>query len=298
MLIYNMKVMTQPSKYIGVQGIYAIININKPNKRCPLGTPYVGQAMSKPSAKKHRLGIGTRISAHRYKLRKNKHGNPKLQNAWNSYGEDSFIYVILEEVFDYCDLISREQFWIDKWDAYKKGYNARPIAESTKGFHIKEPLDKNEVIRWIKKYKEEHGKFPCRNFGKIEYCQDNLTWSGLSEAMACGFRGFESGGSLPRFIAKEFGIINKTNRPKFTEDVICEWFELFYDDHGYYPTNKTAGEIIYAKNTHGKVFWSGVSSSLTHGNSGLPGGKSLRKLIELRAKKEVKFKHWYQKGHI
>ena len=66
-------------------------------------------------------------------LNENKHANKHLQNAFNLYGGDNFIFDIIE----YCDksgLISREQFWID---AYRSSgaslYNLRLIAQSNYG---------------------------------------------------------------------------------------------------------------------------------------------------------------------
>jgi len=47
-------------------------------------------------------------------LRKNKHVNIILQNSWNKYGEENFIFEILEEVFDKNILIEREQSYLDK----------------------------------------------------------------------------------------------------------------------------------------------------------------------------------------
>ena len=119
-----MESITQFSKYRGIQGIYSIININKPSKKCPYGTPYVGQTISKPLAKKHKLGIGHRLCEHRCELRKNIHHNPKLQRAWNKYGERSFIFIMIEKVDDKSSLTKKEQFWMDEWDAYHNGYNA------------------------------------------------------------------------------------------------------------------------------------------------------------------------------
>lgn len=59
-------------------GIYLIEN--KKNKKI-----YVGQSSCLPQ----------RFNEHKYKLRKNKHGNSHLQAAWNKYGEESFEFSIL-----------------------------------------------------------------------------------------------------------------------------------------------------------------------------------------------------------
>jgi hypothetical protein len=79
-----------------------------------------------------------------------------------------------------------------------------------------------------------------------------------------------------------------------TEDVICEWFEKFYIDHGYYPTKRTTGIIEHVDAVYGKLKWSAASELLVKGQRGLPGGSSLRQLIEKRAKNKIVFKNWYQ----
>lgn len=56
--------------------------------------------------------IQLRLQKHRSCLRHGHHANQHLQNAWNKYGEDCFIYSILE----FCDesvKIEREQFYVD-----------------------------------------------------------------------------------------------------------------------------------------------------------------------------------------
>ncbi len=60
-------------------------------------------------------------------LRKNRHHSPRLQNAWNKYGEIAFEFVILE----YCEpptLKEREQYHIDLLGSYRVGYNSMPMA--------------------------------------------------------------------------------------------------------------------------------------------------------------------------
>jgi group I intron endonuclease len=66
------------------------------------GCVYVGQAVN----------CRARFNHHKHQLRKNKHGNPRLQNAWIFYGEAAFDFTVTEE----CDvglLDSREQHYLD-----------------------------------------------------------------------------------------------------------------------------------------------------------------------------------------
>ena len=54
--------------------------------------------------------IYRRWRENKYQLRRNKHTNNYLQNSWNKYGENLFIFEILDECKD--NLINNEIFWI------------------------------------------------------------------------------------------------------------------------------------------------------------------------------------------
>ena len=73
------------------------------------------------------VNLHRRCLAHQRDLRKNQHHSPKLQAAWNKYGEASFAFTVLVE----CSkehLILLEQTFIDKFEASTKGYNVFSIA--------------------------------------------------------------------------------------------------------------------------------------------------------------------------
>lgn len=57
-------------------------------------------------------GIAWRRQKHLRDLRKNEHHNRHLQNAFNRYGENKFIFTVLEELPDSTHVIEREQYWI------------------------------------------------------------------------------------------------------------------------------------------------------------------------------------------
>lgn len=64
---------------------------------------------------------------HFYRLNKGIHYNKHLQKAWNKYGSECFEFEVLE-VCQITFLQEKEQTWIDKLDAYNKGYNNNPYA--------------------------------------------------------------------------------------------------------------------------------------------------------------------------
>jgi group I intron endonuclease len=65
----------------------------------------------------------SRWNSHKFGLRRNKHGNPRLQNAWNKHGENNFKFVVLEE-FDYRqDATSKEQLILNEHVGKDHCYN-------------------------------------------------------------------------------------------------------------------------------------------------------------------------------
>jgi len=118
-------------------GIYKIENLKN-------GHIYIGSATN----------LNGRKNTHFFSLRRNKHKNKHLQSAFNLYGEDNFVFVVLE----YCeikDLINREQFYIDN---LRPEYNMCPVALSPIG------IKRSEAFK--KKDSEMHRGVLAWNFGK------------------------------------------------------------------------------------------------------------------------------------
>lgn len=99
-------------------GIYKITNLIN-------GKIYIGSSVN----------LKRRKTIHLSNLKNKKHGNRYLQNSFDKYGEDNFIFEILEPVEDKNNLIVREQYWIDTLNACNKniGYNLAPTAGSLLG---------------------------------------------------------------------------------------------------------------------------------------------------------------------
>ncbi len=97
-------------------GIYIIENTVN-------GKKYVGQAVN----------IDIRWKRHQCELKGGYHYNSHLQASWNKYGEESFIFQVLE----YCsvdELNVREDFFITFYDSFKSGYNQTKGGEGMRGF--------------------------------------------------------------------------------------------------------------------------------------------------------------------
>jgi group I intron endonuclease len=88
------------------RGIYKIINIVN-NKF------YVGSAVD----------LKRRKTRHFSELRTGKHNNHHLQAAWVKYGEQSFVFVVVEELQPDADLLAAENVWLREHVGKEYCYN-------------------------------------------------------------------------------------------------------------------------------------------------------------------------------
>lgn len=97
---------------------------NKINSKC-----YVGSTINPDK----------RRNEHFNWLRKNKHHSAHLQRAFNKYGEENFEFLILENVIESENIITREQYWIDNSSSE---YNVCPVAGNCAGRIVTEETRK------------------------------------------------------------------------------------------------------------------------------------------------------------
>jgi group I intron endonuclease len=87
-----------------------------------------------------------RFKDHKAGLKKGKHSNYHLQNAWNKHGEENFVFEPLEKVKDKNNLIKREQYFIDN---LAPEYNICKVAGSLLGVkHSKKTIEKIAKLTW------------------------------------------------------------------------------------------------------------------------------------------------------
>lgn len=77
--------------------------------------------------------VSLRIRCHKNDLNNKKHPNKYLQRAWNKYGKEAFEFKIIEVLSSQCNLLKREQFYIDLYKSHITGYNARAKADMGAG---------------------------------------------------------------------------------------------------------------------------------------------------------------------
>jgi group I intron endonuclease len=120
--------------------------------------------------------VRTRINGHLYDLRKEKHKNSYLQRAWTKYGEENFVFEMIEKC-DITELHAKEHYWTNELNCFDRsiGYNLKPTDPNGCSIHSEETKEKistnhkkNDIRPGIKCY--EAGKI----YNHSELCKTNL----------------------------------------------------------------------------------------------------------------------------
>lgn len=101
-------------KFPNKSGIY-LIGFKNTNKK------YIGSSCANGRCL-YEKGVGQRWRHHLYRLKTKTH-EKKLQNAFNKYGIKNIYF----ELIEFCNKenqFEKEQYWIDKYNSYKSGYNS------------------------------------------------------------------------------------------------------------------------------------------------------------------------------
>lgn len=117
-----------------------------------------------------------RFRCHRNRLRKNKHHCQHLQAAWNKYGEECFIFEIVEHVESIDRLQAAENVWLAEWVGKPICYNKSKYSESpmrgiAKEDHpsygrVKSEEEKQAIANTLKEGYAS-GEYPHPRLGKI-----------------------------------------------------------------------------------------------------------------------------------
>ena len=111
------------------------------------GKSYIGQAKD----------VKDRKCEHLSELRGGRHFNQYLQRSYNKYGEDSFIWRVLE----YCnedELNNKEIYWIAYYDTYKNGFNANEGGGGNRGYKRTEETRKKSAETLKKVWAESENR--------------------------------------------------------------------------------------------------------------------------------------------
>lgn len=105
------------------------------------------------------INIKRRMNAHKGLLRRNKHKNTHLQHAWNLYGEEAFVFEVLEYASEDV-LIERESHYIETLKTYEPfGYNICRIPDRQTGVKYSEEQNRENSKRLKEYYKDKPSPF-------------------------------------------------------------------------------------------------------------------------------------------
>jgi len=77
--------------------------------------------------------IGYRLSCHYRLLELGKHSSPYLQSSFTKHGCNAFRFEVLEVVSDNSQLLDREAFWINYYNASHPDFGYNSISDPTNG---------------------------------------------------------------------------------------------------------------------------------------------------------------------
>jgi hypothetical protein len=130
------------------------------------------------------------------------------------------------------------------------------------------------ILEWADAHFQKHGKWPKTYFGSVDGYPGER-WSSVNVALQKGGRGLLGGTSLPKLLRQMRGVPNPRNLPELTTQSIIIWAEAYRAKYGRWPTT-TAGKV---EDGSGGT-WQAINTALSKGGRGLPGGSSLKKVLE------------------
>lgn len=140
---------------------------------------------------------------HRRNLRKNIHPCQHLQNAWNKYGEDAFVFVVLENTSPECVLDAEQKWCILFKDAGFRLYNTRIDSRSQAGMHHSE-----DAKRKISKAHQ----------GRIKSAEERANISRALKGRAAPWATIANAKDWPPLVAPDGAIYHVHNLLQFCEE--------------------------------------------------------------------------------
>jgi len=159
--------------------------------------------------------IKKRWQKHKNMLKKNKHINKHLQNAYNKYGKEFFKFSVLEKVSNVDVLVEKEAFYIKKYNTCdrKQGYNFINYDKNYKAIthdETKEKLSKLNTGKNNPMYGRKLSKAVRKKLAEFSTGENN-SQSKLSKSQVMQIRTlFNLGKHSRKQLANEFSISYST----------------------------------------------------------------------------------------
>ncbi|QJX63048.1 GIY-YIG nuclease family protein [Niallia circulans] len=123
------------------------------------GKVYIGQTIKKADR---------RFQLHKSRLKRNVHENAYLQNAWNKYGESSFVFVVIG-IYNVSELDNEEIKLIKHYRELEKCYNLENGGNRQKKLHESTKEKLSMSIKNLHKNNQEYRNKYLKNRAKKSY---------------------------------------------------------------------------------------------------------------------------------
>jgi len=134
-------------------------------------------------------------------------------------------------------------------------------------------LTHTKILRWADDHRTRTDQWPSQYSGPV-LATTGETWGALNVALNTGCRGLPGGSSLAQLLEAKRGARNHLTLPPFSQEQILVWTDAHLARTGQWP-RQASGCIAEAP---GET-WAAVDSALGKGRRGLPGGRSLARLL-------------------
>jgi hypothetical protein len=131
----------------------------------------------------------------------------------------------------------------------------------------------SKILRWADGHRKRTGRWPTTHSGPVLGAPGE-TWLAVGSALRQGTRGMGGGTTLARLLQQHRSTRNHMALPPLTGSQILAWADAYHQRTGRWPT-RTSGPIPEAPGEK----WLGVSTALSEGYRGWPGGLSLAKFL-------------------
>jgi hypothetical protein len=160
------------------------------------------------------------------------------------------------------------------WRGLPQGLSLNAVLAEHRGMPKKvrfEELSVDQIVAWARQHRRRTGKWPTVASGPVNG-QSGPNWRALDLALRRGYHGLPCGSSLQRLLVENEG---KGRTPQLTVKQILAWARAHHGRTGIWPNNRS-GEVRGAPGEN----WAAIHLALSRGGRGLPGGASLKRLLE------------------
>ncbi|TWT39995.1 hypothetical protein RAS1_43860 [Phycisphaerae bacterium RAS1] len=136
------------------------------------------------------------------------------------------------------------------------------------------PLSISRILQWADEHHRLTGDWPRQQAGQVRGAPGER-WANIDAALRVGLRGLPGDSSLAQLLEARRNVRNKNVRPPLSVQQIVTWALRHRRRTGERP-NVNSGDVTGVKHER----WDWIDGALSKGRRGLPGGSSLKRLLD------------------